>query len=46
VPNYVNGKRSIAEIHNAVAGELDEDVLLAGVVAYLELLKTVSWVAF
>ncbi len=46
VLNYVDGKRSIAEIRNAGAGELDEEVSLAGVVAYLELLKKVSWVAF
>jgi hypothetical protein len=46
VLNSVNGNRSIAEIRNAVAGELDEDVSLTGVVAYLELLKKVSGVAF
>ena len=46
VLNYVNGRRSITEIRHAVAGELDEDVSLAGVVAYLELLKTFKWVEF
>lgn len=44
--NYVNGKRSITEIRNAVVGELNQDVPLDGVAAYMELLKTVQWVVF
>ena len=42
--NYVNGKRSVAEISNCVAAELDEDVPLQGVAGYLELLKAVGLV--
>lgn len=44
--NYINGKRSITEIRSAVAGELDEEVPLESVVAYLELLRTIQWVVF
>jgi hypothetical protein len=41
--NYVNGKRSIAEIGTCVAGELDEDVPRKGIAGYLELLRSVGW---
>ena len=44
--NYVNGKRSIIDIRRAVAGEINEDLPLEKVVAYLELLKSVQWVTF
>jgi aminopeptidase YwaD len=44
--NYVNGKRSIAEIWNAASAELNEDLSLESVFKYLDLLKTVQWVAF
>jgi len=44
--NYVNGRRSISEIRGAVTGEINEDITLEKVVAYLELLKTVQWVVF
>jgi len=46
VMNFVNGKRSIAEIGNDAAGELDEDVLIEGVAGYLELLKSFGWIVF
>ncbi|NUQ63293.1 MAG: M28 family peptidase [Pirellulales bacterium] len=44
--NYVNGKRSIAEIRTDVAGDLDEAVPLEGAAGYLELLKSVGWVVY
>ena len=44
--NYVNGRRSISEIRNAVMGELNQDVPLESVVAYMELLNAVQWVVF
>ena len=44
--NYVNGRRSIAELRDSLAAELDEEVALPGVVAYLELLRAVGWVVF
>jgi hypothetical protein len=44
--NYVNGKRSIAQIATSVAGDLDEEVPLSGVVGYLELLRSVGWLVF
>lgn len=42
--NYVNGKRSVAQIAVCVAGESDEDVPIQGVLKYLDLLATVGWV--
>jgi hypothetical protein len=44
--NYVNGKRSITEIRDDVAAELDEDVSLEGVAGYLELLRSFGWLAY
>jgi len=44
--NYVNGKRSVAEIRNDVAAEMDQDVPIQGVAGYLELLKSFEWVAY
>jgi hypothetical protein len=44
--NYVNGKRSIAEIATCVAADLDEEVPLQGMVGYLELLRSVGWLVF
>jgi hypothetical protein len=46
VLNYVNGKRSITEIRDDVAAELDEAVSLEGVAGYLELLKSFGWLAY
>lgn len=46
VLNYVNGRRSIAEIRDDVAAETDEDVGLAAVAAYLALLKEFGWVTY
>ncbi len=46
VLNYVNGKRSLLEVRNSVAAELDEDVSLDAVVKYLDLLKSVKWINF
>ena len=44
--NYVNGQRSILEIRNTVVGETARDVSLDAVAGYLELLKTVGWIAW
>jgi Holliday junction resolvasome RuvABC DNA-binding subunit len=44
--NFVNGKRSVTEIRNSVAAEMDQDVPIEGVAGYLELLKTFEWIAF
>ncbi len=44
--NYVNGKRSIIDIRNAVVGELNLDISLESVAAYMDLLKTVQWIQF
>ena len=44
--NYINGKRSIIQIRNSACGELDEDISLEAVAAYLELLKSVGWVTY
>lgn len=41
--NYVNGKRSIARIAVCVAGELDEEAPIQGVLGYVELLGKVGW---
>jgi len=46
VLNFVNGKRSIPEIRRAVSGELNEDIRLESVAAFLELLKTVQWIVY
>jgi len=46
VLNYVNGKRSIAQIATCVAADLDEEVPLRGIVGYLELLRSVGWLVF
>jgi len=43
--NYVNGSRSILEIRNDVAAEMDEDIAIEKVSAYLELLKSLQWVS-
>ena len=44
--NWVNGRRSIALIRRNVSAERGEDVPLAAVAGYLEVLKTVGWVAY
>jgi hypothetical protein len=44
--NYVNGKRSVAEIAACAAADLDEMVPPKGVADYLELLRSVGWVVF
>jgi len=46
VLNYVNGRRSVSEIRAAANGELNEEIRLESVMAYLELLRTVQWVEF
>jgi hypothetical protein len=46
VLTYVNGRRSIVSIRNAVVSESGQDVSLGTVAGYLDLLKTVRWVAY
>jgi aminopeptidase YwaD len=43
---YVNGKRSIAVIRNSVVAETGQEVTLAAVAGYLDLLKTVKWISY
>jgi hypothetical protein len=44
--NYVNGKRSIQKIRDAVVGETGRDVSVEAVQGYLQLLKQVGWLTF
>jgi hypothetical protein len=44
--NYVNGKRSITAIRNAVMAETGQAVTAEQVAAYLDLLKSVKYVAY
>jgi aminopeptidase YwaD len=46
VLNYVNGRRSIVSVRNAVVAETGQDVSLSAVAGYLEVLKTARWVAY
>ena len=43
---YVNGRRSVAAIRNAVVAETGQDVTVSSVAGYIELLKTVKWVSY
>ncbi len=43
---YVNGRRSVVAIRNGVVGETGQDVSLASVAGYLDLLRTVKWVVY
>lgn len=44
--NYVNGRRSVADIRNAVAAESGQEVTLEAVAGYLEVLEAVKWITF
>jgi aminopeptidase YwaD len=44
--NYVNGRRTVAAIRNAVVAETGQDVTLETVTAYFEMLKSVGWVSY
>jgi hypothetical protein len=44
--SYVNGRRSVQKIRDTVVGETGRDVTVDAVRGYLELLKTVGWVAW
>ncbi len=44
--NWVNGRRSVALIRRNVSAERGEDVSVEAVAGYLEILKTVGWVAY
>jgi hypothetical protein len=46
VLNYVDGRRSVAQIRDCVAAELDEDLPLAQVAAYLDLLRAAGCLAY
>jgi aminopeptidase YwaD len=43
---YINGKRTVVAIRNAVVAETGQDVTLASVAGYIELLRTVKWVSY
>lgn len=42
--NYVNGRRSVADISNAVAAESGQEVTIEAVAGYLEMLETIKWI--
>jgi hypothetical protein len=44
--NYVNGRRSVLRIRNCVIGETGRDVTLDAVAGYLDILKSVGWIAY
>jgi hypothetical protein len=44
--NYVNGRRTVAAIRNAVAAETEQDLTLESVGAFLDLLASVNWVTY
>lgn len=44
VLNYVNGRRTVASIRNAVAAETGQEVTLENLTAFFEVLKMVGWV--
>jgi aminopeptidase YwaD len=46
VLNYVNGRRSVTLIRRNVVAETGQDVTLAGVAGYLEILRTAGWVTY
>ena len=46
VQNYINGRRTAAEIRGAVSAELGQDVTLETVAGYLGILKTVGWIEY
>ena len=44
--NYVNGRRSVAAIRNSVVADTGIEVPLAGIAGYLDVLRTVKWLAY
>jgi aminopeptidase YwaD len=44
--NWVNGRRTIGAIRDAVSAETGQEIPLATVVGYLEVLRTVRWLDF
>lgn len=44
--NYINGKRSVAEIRRRVMAETSRDLELGRLVRYLEFMKTIGWIAY
>ncbi|MFB3852770.1 MAG: M28 family peptidase [Vicinamibacterales bacterium] len=46
IANYVNGRRTVADIRNAVAAETDRELTNEAVAGYLDILKTVNWVVY
>lgn len=46
VLNFVDGRRSVAEIRDDAAAEMDEEIGLAAVSAWLALLKDFGWVVY
>ncbi len=46
VLNYINGKRSVVKIRNAVMAETGRDVDFNALVKYLEFLKALGWIVY
>ncbi|MFH1943879.1 MAG: M28 family peptidase [bacterium] len=44
--NFVNGKRSVTDIRNAVVAETGRDLSFDALMAYLNVLKEIGWIAF
>jgi hypothetical protein len=45
VLNYIDGRRTVAAIRNAVAAETDREVDFGALTAYLDFLRAVGWIA-
>jgi hypothetical protein len=46
IQNFINGKRSVTEIRNAVLADTGRDLPFERLVAYLEMLKELNWVDY
>ncbi len=45
VLNYINGRRTVTAIRNAILAETDREVDFGALVAYLDFLRAVGWIA-
>ena len=46
IQNFINGKRSVTEIRNAVIADTGRDLSFEQLVGYLGMLKDLNWVTF
>jgi hypothetical protein len=46
IQNFINSKRSVAEIRNAVVAETGTDLSFERLIGYLEMLKELNWVEY